>query len=136
MRDGRFFRNPDRQLRDVGASEPDASLSQNASSSCSRQPVIVTDATVCGAGAGMGSVVADLTPGSSAGFHPLYEAFTGSETGTVGDADFLASITGTTGACCDSVFAAPREFRALAAGAPLTGWRPLAVEGWLLMDAG
>jgi hypothetical protein len=84
----------------------------------------------------MGSTAADLAPGSTAGFHPLYDAFTDSEAGTVGDAGFLASITGTTGACCDSVFAAPREFRALAEGAPLTGWRPLAVEGWLLMDAG
>src|SRR4029077_12668796 len=99
MRDGRFFRNPDRQLRDVGASEPDASLSQNASSSCSRQPVIVTDATVSGTGAGMGSIAADLTPGSSAGFHPLYEAFTGSEAGTVGDAGFLGLRTGALGAC-------------------------------------
>ena len=114
MRDGRFFRNPDRQLRDVGASEPDASLSQNAWSSCSRQPVIVTDATVSGAGAGVGSVAADLAPISSAGFHPLYAAFTGSEAGTVGDVNFLSSITG---ACWDSVFAAAREFRALGVGA-------------------
>lgn len=110
MRDGRFFRNPDRQLRDVGASEPDASLSQNVSSSCSRQPVIVTDATFSGAAAGMGSIGADLAV-DSAGCQPLYAVFTGSETGTVGGEDL------STGACCDSVFAAAREFRALAAGA-------------------
>jgi hypothetical protein len=112
MRDGRFFRNPDRQLRDIGASEPDALLSQNVSSSCSRQPVIVTDATLSGAGAGMGSIGPDLTAGA-AGAHPLY-AFIGSEAGTVGAVDFSSSITG---ACCDSVFTAAREFRALGAGA-------------------
>jgi hypothetical protein len=110
MRDGRFFRNPDRQLRDVGASEPDASLSQNVSSSCSRQPVIVTDATFSGAAAGMGSIGADLTA-DSAGCHPLYAVFTGSEAGTVGGEDF------STGACCDSVFTAAREFLVLGAGA-------------------
>ena len=39
---GRFFRKPDFQLRDVGASSPSVSFSLNASLSCSRQPVIVT----------------------------------------------------------------------------------------------
>jgi hypothetical protein len=47
----------------------------------------------------------------SAGCHPLYAVFTGSETGTVGGEDL------STGACCDSVFAAARAFRALGAGA-------------------
>jgi hypothetical protein len=51
-----------------------------------------------------------LTTGS-AGCHPLYAVFTGSEAGTVGGADL------STGARCDSVFAADRAFRALGAGA-------------------
>jgi hypothetical protein len=117
MRAGRFFRNPDRQLRAVGASEPDASLSQNVSSSCSRQPVIVTDATAWGAVVGMGSIAADLATGSAAGVHPLYAVFTGSEAGIVAAGFFSSSA----GACCDSVFAAARAFRVLAAGWPFTG---------------
>jgi hypothetical protein len=40
--DERFFRNPDRQLRDRGASPPDVSFSQNDSSLSRRHPVIVT----------------------------------------------------------------------------------------------
>jgi hypothetical protein len=59
----------------------------------------------------MGSIGADLTAGV-AGAHPLYSVFTGSEAGTVGAVDFFSSITG---ACCDSVFTAAREFRALGA---------------------
>src|SRR5262245_46578459 len=39
---GRFLRKPDFQLRDCGASAPSVFFSLNTSSSCSRQPVIVT----------------------------------------------------------------------------------------------
>src|SRR5688572_30448164 len=42
--DGRFFRNPNLQLRDFGASTPDASFSKNVSPASSRHPVIVAGA--------------------------------------------------------------------------------------------
>lgn len=38
----RFFRKPDFQLRALGTSVPEVSVSWNAASSCSRHPVIVT----------------------------------------------------------------------------------------------
>jgi hypothetical protein len=43
---GRFFRNPDFQFRDFGASAPDVSFNQNVASSFATHPVIVTDVTV------------------------------------------------------------------------------------------
>jgi hypothetical protein len=67
IRDGRFTRNPDFQVRDVGASSPDVSFSQNACSSCSRQPVIVTDATFSAGADVIGSVETGLGAGSGGG---------------------------------------------------------------------
>ncbi len=45
--DGRFLRKPDFQLRACGASAPDVSFSQNASSLISRQPEIVATSHSC-----------------------------------------------------------------------------------------
>src|SRR5687768_8418879 len=45
MREGRFFRNPDFQLRDCGASAPDVSCSQKVFPSRWTHPVIVTPGT-------------------------------------------------------------------------------------------
>jgi len=42
----RFFRKPDLQLRDFGASAPDVSFNTNVSSSFARHPVIVTEVRV------------------------------------------------------------------------------------------
>src|SRR5262245_44057012 len=43
-----FLRNPDFQLRDLGAAAPLVSFKRNVRSSCSRHPLMVTDA-VCAA---------------------------------------------------------------------------------------
>jgi hypothetical protein len=101
MRDGRFFRNPDLQLRDFGASTPDVSLSQNASLSSSRHPVIVTGATswtsACvvdftaaafGADAAAGVFAVDSAAGVFA-IDPTAAVFTGDSTGA-----FTVAIAG------------------------------------------
>ncbi len=82
--DERFFRNPDLQLRDLGASTPDVSRSQNVSSSSFRHPVIVT-----GPGSGTSALAVDSTAAgfnvdSTAGFWAADFAagtFTGSTAG-------------------------------------------------------
>ena len=43
---GRFFRKPDFQFRDFGASAPDVSFNQKVASSFATHPVIVTDVAV------------------------------------------------------------------------------------------
>jgi len=62
---GLFFRKPDLQLRDFGASTPAVSFRRNLSSSCSRQPVTVMAAWSCTgvveADSTLGAVVADST---------------------------------------------------------------------------
>src|SRR5262245_171272 len=71
----RFFRNPDFQLRDFGASVPAASLSRYAPSSNDRQPVMVVvagvttaaSAVAAGETAGVASTVAGNDAGTSAG---------------------------------------------------------------------
>jgi hypothetical protein len=71
---GRFFRKPDLQLRDFGASAPDVSFNKNVSSSFARHPVIVTEATVStaafegdsAAAFGVVSIVGELHTGSIA----------------------------------------------------------------------
>lgn len=69
----RFFRKPDLQLRDFGASAPDVSFNKNVSSSFARHPVIVTEVTVWTAfdvdsavAFGVVSVAGDLDTGSIA----------------------------------------------------------------------
>jgi hypothetical protein len=70
----RFFRKPDFQLRDFGASAPDVSFNKNVSSSFARHPVIVTAATVgtatsevvSAAAFGVVSTAGELDPGSIA----------------------------------------------------------------------
>lgn len=63
----RFFRKPDLQLRDFGASVPDVSFSQIVSSSRSRHPVIVTAPEFWASGVGFDSTAATFAADSTVG---------------------------------------------------------------------
>src|SRR5262245_62791919 len=65
MRAGRFFRNPDFQLRAVGAFVPDAPVNRKVPASLSRQPEIVAGAATSRTGSIAGNI--DAASGCGAG---------------------------------------------------------------------
>jgi hypothetical protein len=79
----RFFRKPDFQLRDLGASAPDVSFSQNESSPAWRQPLIVTPPSL---------LTSALVNGSACGFGSAFRL--DSAGGGVGAACAVASTCG------------------------------------------
>jgi hypothetical protein len=118
MREGRFFRNPDFQLRDLGTSAPDVSFSENVSPSRSTHPVTVTfgtrdDCAVTG-------VLADSIGGGSVDV--LLAAGVLETAGVTGEATgFLVSTRGVPGALASAVSAA-RGASVPATSAPGDGW--------------
>jgi hypothetical protein len=144
-----FFRKPDLQLRDFGASTPAVSFSRNLSSSCSRHPVTVMAAWSCTgvleADSTLGAVVADSTAGaldtdSTAGTPAPAVAFAvvasdlalvagTALAGRVLDAAVLLAWARGAGACCGvgSTVAASCTCSSNAVTSGCDGWRAITI---------